>query len=355
MNKILYINGKFESTRLTGVQRVGVELAYRLQTELRQRHVKCVFVRPPKWIGKSKFRPLLAFLWEQLVLSFKARDGMLVNLCNTAPILSWGRQVVVLHDAAVVDVPENYSKFYAGSAKFQMWCFFLRRDYIFTVSDFSRLRLQAAFRGVISDNAIVKEGCNHVLSLESDDAILDHLKISKDKYFLAVGSQQAGKNFGNLLRAIELLSSPIPLVVVGGGDSIVFCSGVQLTSSKYIHAGYVTDKELKSLYTNALVFIQSSTYEGFGLPVLEAMALGTAVVCSEAASLPEVCGPAARYFDPYSPEQMAAVLQEVVNDELSRTRMVFNGLARAKNFDWDVSARDFANKIVALGCSAEQR
>jgi glycosyltransferase involved in cell wall biosynthesis len=102
--------------------------------------------------------------------------------------------------------------------------------------------------------------------------------------------------------------------------------------------GYVNDSELRTLYANAIAFIFPSLYEGFGLPPLEAMALGCPVLASNAASIPEVCGDAPLYFDPVDEHSLAALMKEVLLNQSAREDMVRRGLERLALYGWNRSA-----------------
>jgi len=105
-------------------------------------------------------------------------------------------------------------------------------------------------------------------------------------------------------------------------------------------AGYVHDADLPALYGGADLFVFPSLYEGFGLPPLEAMACGTPVVCSNAASLPEVVGDAAVTVDPYDVDALAEAMQRVLADRDLREDLRARGLARARQFTWERTARE---------------
>lgn len=344
MNKI-YINGKFLTTQLTGVQRVGRELSSRMVEALARVGVNCEVLKPPAWVI-GRHRALWTTLWEQFVLPLRARNGLLVNLCNTAPLLRQRGQIVVLHDAAVFDMPANYSRAYARWSRLQMKCLSTGNSQLATVSVFSRTRLALALRRAESDFLLLREGCNHALVPDPSDGVIDRLNLRGIRYVLAVGSLQAGKNFHRLLQAMPEVDEEIVLVIAGGGDSVVFSSGVELHGDRYIQAGYVSDGELRSLFSHALCFVQASTYEGFGLPLIEAMALGTPVACSTAASLPEVCADAACFFDPQSPRDIARAINEVARSPILREQLVAAGTARAQHYDWDVSAVELADVLL---------
>jgi glycosyltransferase involved in cell wall biosynthesis len=140
------------------------------------------------------------------------------------------------------------------------------------------------------------------------------------------------KNHARLFEAFALLRRDRPelrLVLTGGGHSGTVPEGVEVR-------GHVSADEVVALYRRAAALVFPSLYEGFGQPPLEAMACGCPVACSDAGSLPEICGDAARLFDPSSPTAIAAAVDEVLRvPEPWRVR----GLARAAEFTWERSAR----------------
>jgi glycosyltransferase involved in cell wall biosynthesis len=103
--------------------------------------------------------------------------------------------------------------------------------------------------------------------------------------------------------------------------------------------GYVSDEELRALYEGAQSFVFPSLYEGFGIPPLEAMQCGCPVLAARAASIPEVCGDAALYFNPLSPSELAAVLMQVATNEPLRKQMRERGYEQANRFSWEAGAR----------------
>ena len=166
---------------------------------------------------------------------------------------------------------------------------------------------------------------------------------------LAVSTANPRKNFAAVARAIELVGDAgFDFVVAGGADPRVF-SGAGVRLPAFVkRVGYVTDAELRALYENAACFVYPSLYEGFGLPPLEAMACGCAVLVSDAASLPEVCGDAAVYCDPRSPEDIAGKLAAIMADADRRRTFAERGRRHAAQFSWRRAALGNWEEILRL-------
>jgi glycosyltransferase involved in cell wall biosynthesis len=168
-----------------------------------------------------------------------------------------------------------------------------------------------------------------------------------ERYVLTVCVIEPRKNHAGFLRAFERLSQDDPelyWVVVGSRGWLYEAFFAQLGDSparaRVILPGYIEDTDLPAVYGGALAFVFPSLYEGFGLPPLEAMACGTPVVSSNASSLPEVCGDAARYFDPHDEAQMLDALRPVLADGGMRRDMRARGLAQAAKFSWERAAEE---------------
>jgi glycosyltransferase involved in cell wall biosynthesis len=166
---------------------------------------------------------------------------------------------------------------------------------------------------------------------------IDHARFSpgeepREPFLLYPARPWPHKNHGRLYEAFALLRHERPelrLVLTGGGHTGDVPDGVEVR-------GNVTLEELVSLYRRAAALVFPSRYEGFGMPPLEAMACGCPVACSDAASLPEVCGDAACFFDPDDPAAMAAAVADVLDDPESWSE---RGLARAAGFTWERAAQ----------------
>jgi alpha-1,3-rhamnosyl/mannosyltransferase len=157
---------------------------------------------------------------------------------------------------------------------------------------------------------------------------------------LHVGSCQPRKNLAVLLRALTHIPQAL-LVQVGGqptADLQALISELHL-EARLRWAGSVSESELHAHYRAAAAFVFPSTYEGFGLPVLEAMAAGVPVICSNATSLPEVADEAALLFDPHDVETLAAHLRATLTDPALRARLIASGRRQSERFTWENTAR----------------
>lgn len=175
-----------------------------------------------------------------------------------------------------------------------------------------------------------------------------------DPFVLVTGTIEPRKNLPRVIEAFAGLPERVrggwSLVVAGAPGWETDASFASVAGHReLVHAlGYVSDEELTSLYRRAEVLAYVSLYEGFGIPVLEAMQSGTAVVTSSVSSMPEVGGDAARYVDPTDVEDIRRGLRELLTDPDLRSRCASAGLARATRFDWDVMARQVLSVLEDL-------
>lgn len=156
-----------------------------------------------------------------------------------------------------------------------------------------------------------------------------------DKYFLFVGTGDPRKNLATIERALELSRGGIPLVVAGWSG----WNKKQAAKRHPMFLGYVDDENLAKLYSGAVALLYPSIYEGFGLPILEAMACGCPVICTRKASLPEVAGNAAIYLeDAASAQELAILMSHIASSKSLRSELIESGLRRAALFSWKQTA-----------------
>lgn len=166
-------------------------------------------------------------------------------------------------------------------------------------------------------------------------------------YIFFLGSYEPRKNIIALIKAYSNLPESIkdkhPLVIAGGKGwlNADINALVKLKSSTHIkHLGYVEEHDLPALYSAATIFIYPSFYEGFGLPVLEAMSCGTPVITSNTSSMPEIGGDAALYFDPTKTNQLEDLLLLLINNADLRENLRSKGLVQAKKYSWEKTAKE---------------
>jgi glycosyltransferase involved in cell wall biosynthesis len=346
----LSINGRFFGRRLTGVDRFAIEVIRAIDKLLESKDVDVVvrILVPPGTTVAAEFKCIevqevglgRGQFWEQFSLPrVLGKTDVLLSLCNTAPIFV-RKQIVVIHDAATAKIPSAFSWKFRAWYKVLMPLLGAVASKIITVSKFSQREICSAYRIPTQKVSVVLEGAEHILRVASDNGVIDRFGLRDRPYVLAVSSMAHHKNFRLVLASLPYLKNcNFDIVIAGGANPKVFggIGGADLGGVKWV--GYVSDEELRALYSNALCFVFPSLYEGFGIPPLEAMTCGCPVIASHAGSIPEVCGGAALYFDPLDAEGFARLLRKVCEDADLRASLIEMGEAHAKSFSWESAAR----------------
>jgi glycosyltransferase involved in cell wall biosynthesis len=262
-----------------------------------------------------------------------------------------GKMIVTLHDVFAWSFPGTSTL--ADTLIYRYWLprVVSRVDAFITDSQVSRsdiARYLAVGRHKISTVPLGVNPAYRPLSHEQTLSVLKRHGLPS-AYILFVGSVEERKNLARLLWAYASLverGEDRALVVVGASRwKLANTSGLRKISQEdnlehqVMFTGYVPEPDLPALYNGADLFVFPSLYEGFGLPPLEAMACGTPVVTSNTSSLPEVVGDAALTVDPYDVEALAATMRRLLDDADLRAEMRARGLARARAFTWQRTAR----------------
>ena len=314
-----------------GVERWARELCARLPIISAERYA---VADPGEFLSHR-----LGQLWEQTVLPFRASRSNSALLCpaNLAP-LAGANNIVVIHDAAPLRFPDDFSGAYSRWQSFLLPRIASRALHVIVPSEFSRGEV-IELCGADPDRVTV------VLGGVPDDyrqavdpvAVLEDLGIS-GPYVLTVASKVRRKNLSALEPVAQALAAEgVSLIAVGGGRPQFGVSGSE-RGGGVVELGPLSDSLLPSLYSGALAFVLPSIYEGFGLPVCEAMACGTPVVCSNLASLPEAAGGAALLTDPSDPEELVSKVFEACFDSESRQRLIGAGRDRVAGLTWQATA-----------------
>jgi glycosyltransferase involved in cell wall biosynthesis len=322
----IFINGRFLSQSLSGVQRYAAEMVKSIDelagTAAIPQSISSAhwtLLVPPNAISSLALRNTevvrvgtrSGHAWDQVDLARAARGGPLISLANSGPLLH-PDQRVVLHDAQVFKHPEFFGWKYAFAHR-QLGRLLARRSRILTVSEFSRGELAGSLGLSKRDIGVCPNSAEHLARVQPDSTVLERFQLEAGRYFLAVGSLKKNKNVQVAIEAMRVLNrTDYPLIVVGSENDRVFSRGETQTGpvANVIFAGRLPDEGLAALYQHATAFVFPSLYEGFGVPPLEAMLFGCPVIAADIPPVHETCADAVRYFNPTDVQGLAALLTE---------------------------------------------
>ena len=257
-----------------------------------------------------------------------------------------GRVIAVVHDLTYLRYPETMKKSNLAHMTKGITYSVARSDKIITVSEFSKREIQELL-GVPADKISIVYNAPSLAQKSAEfGTVQEKYGISRN-YILFVSTIEPRKNIERLLHAFSQIKEkyklPHQLVLAGGKgwqDKEIYKTAAQMDFSEdVVFTGYVSAEEKNALYRNASVFVFPSLYEGFGIPPLEAMAMGCPVVCTNAASLPEVAGDAAHFVDPFDETSIADGIVKVLFDREYADRLVVRGYNQCKKFTWENAAQ----------------
>jgi glycosyltransferase involved in cell wall biosynthesis len=258
--------------------------------------------------------------------------------------------VVTIHDLALDRIAQPSRKLFGQQSSFRRSRrTALRASRVIAVSQHTAMDISELYGVPIARIRVVRNGPGGDFSRIEDRSMIDSVKarygIHGDNFILVSGGGEPRKNVGRVIEAfgrVAELRERFQLVVLGGLErgtealyDVVQRAGLV---SAVVFAGHVPLPDLRSLYSSCSVFAFVSLYEGFGMPVLEAMACGAPVICSNTSALPEVAGDAALLVDPASVEAIANACMKVVSSEDIRRDLCRRGRIRARSFTWERAA-----------------
>ena len=305
-------------------------------------------------VVSSPFRRRMQPGWEHIFLPWRAwRDkiDLFFSPSYTLPVISPFKTAVTQHDISYEALPQDYrwkekirlNLFSRRSAK--------QSDVILAVSEFTKAEIVKYY--TVSEGKIVvtHEDCDSQFYPIIDESLLTEFKKGNrlvGHHILFVGTMLKRRRLNSLLDAFTIVAqriSEVQFVLVGSPESVQSEELRRLMShhsfrDRILRFEYVSDEDLNLLYNTAAVLVYPSVYEGFGLPVLEAMRCGTPVIVSNCASLPEVVGDAGVFANPDDPKDIADKICKVLTDPIWREDLSDRALRQSAKFSWARCARE---------------
>lgn len=301
----------------------------------------------PRWFARLWHRlqvPLAVETFTGRVRLFHATDFTL------PPVLPGTKTLLTVHDLSFVRAPETSTPVLKAYLDRVVPRSARRATHVLADSQATKDDLIELYDLPPDKITVLLSGVNPefrpITGAETRRAVRRRYDIPDNPYILSIGTVQPRKNYARLIAALGALGpahEDIHLVIAGGRgwlDSPIFQAVYDLGLEDRVHfIGFARDEDLPALYSDAACLAYPSLYEGFGFPVLEAMACATPVVTSTISSMPEVAGEAALLVDPYDVEAIATAIDRLLSDSALRDSLIRQGIEQAARFTWDRTAR----------------
>lgn len=340
------INGRYLSAPETAVNMVAGSLTKALLRAVADRSdIELVVAIPPdlQEAAESAGLPfevmgsLRGLLWEQFDLPRFLRGRQLLGFFNSVPLRGRGH-VTLLHDVHVFEVPPFLPRSVIIWRRMISRAAGWRGRRILTVSEYSKRRLIDLGIGAEAQISVVYNGVDHIDDVPSDPGISERIGLN-GPYFTGLATTEPHKNSGVLLEAIaDPALSQAKLVLIGGHASAAdFEAAGYAVPENAVFPGFVTPEELRFLYQTSTAVCLPSLFEGFGLPALEAMHLGTPAIVTNRTAPPELCEDGAYYASPDDPASWASAMSQVLRGEGDITSEARRSIAA--QYTWDAAAQ----------------
>lgn len=316
-------------------------------------NVKPVVLWPP---ARHPFLYLIYYEWSVRRYLKRVKPDLFIAPDGMLSLGSGTKQLAVMHDINFLHYPQDLAYFYSKYYNLMMPRFARKAEGIVTVSNFSRDDIQHNFHVPAEKIGVVYNGIHEGYRLQ-EEGVKQHMreKYSDDKpYFLFVGSLSPRKNLLRLVHAFNLFKQQTGaehrLLLIGAsfwGEAELHRIINGLEHGRHIHlTGRLEQDELVQVMGSAFALTFVSYFEGFGIPLVEAMASGVPVICSNTSCMPEIAGDAALYADPFNPEEIASQMKQLVNNPELANHLVAKGLQQCRRYDWDASAKKMWEEVL---------
>ncbi len=372
VNTRLLLKGKLE-----GIGWFSYETLKRIVTNHPEHQFIFIFDRPyseefifsenitPVVIGPPARHPVLFYLWfefqvPRVLKKYKANvflspDGY-ISLKTKVP------QLAVIHDISFAHRPQDIPGMKRWYYNFFFPKFARKAARIATVSNYSKTDIAKTYQVNPEKIDVVYDGCNEKFKpVSPEDQMLFRGKYTGGvPYFLFVGALHPRKNITGLLKAFDAFKKETgqreKLLIVGGemhktGEISDVWQKMHFKND-VVFTGRISQQELYGIFGSALALAFVPFFEGFGIPILEAMSAGIPVICSTSTSMPEVGGNAVLYVEPKNIKQIAEAMKKIASDSNLRNELVEKGLKQKMNFSWDKTALLLWQSIKKVGLDA---
>jgi glycosyltransferase involved in cell wall biosynthesis len=294
---------------------------------------------------------LLRIFWEQVIWPWQAwRRGLklLHSMAFVAPLFAPCSTVITVYDLSFFHFPERFPRLQRLYLSSQTRRSCRRAKRIITISESSRQDVHRLFGVPLGQIDVVVPGVDAAYRpFSSEEVALFRQKQGVGRFVLHVGTLQPRKNIPLLIEAFAQLDVPdLKLLLVGGKGWLyddIFEQVKQLgLVEQVVFTGYVPDDELPLWYNAAELLVFPSLYEGFGMPVVEAMACGTPVIAANSSSIPEAVGEAGLLFEPNDGQSLVEQMTAVLTNPNLQNKLIQLGLHHAQTFSWERAGRETA-------------
>jgi glycosyltransferase involved in cell wall biosynthesis len=308
-------------------------------------NVKAVSIFPPAR------HPILWYIWYEWSLPYifrKIKPDLFIGTDGYLPLSSKTPSLAVIHDLNFEHFPQDLPFFNRLYYRYYFHRFARRASHIATVSEFTKNDIMRTYNIASEKIEVVYNGAGDQFKPVNEikaQAIREKYAHGKP-YFLFVGALHQRKNIANLFRAFEdfknKISSPLQLILTGQKRWWTKEMEDVFNSMKHkedvIFTGRVSEESLQEITAGALAATYVSSFEGFGIPIIEAMKCGVPVITSNCTSMPEIAGDAALLCDPFSFQSISDAMFKIYSDEACRKSLIEKGLNRQQNFTWQKTA-----------------